>query len=53
VYLAGIPSLRVWNIACSHSAPMLTWTELAAYLSVVAAVCGGGAALYWAVLWRE
>jgi hypothetical protein len=53
VYLAGISSLRVWNIACSHSAEMLTWTELAAYLSVVVAVCGGGAALYWAVLWRE
>jgi hypothetical protein len=32
---------------------MLTWTELAAYLSVVTAMCGGGAALYWALLWRE
>jgi hypothetical protein len=34
-------------------AEMLTWTELAAYLSVVAALCGGGAAVCWAVLWRE
>jgi hypothetical protein len=32
---------------------MLTWIELAAYLSVVAALCGGGAALWWALLWRE
>jgi hypothetical protein len=31
---------------------MLTWGELAAYLSVVAALCGGGAALCWALLWR-
>jgi hypothetical protein len=36
----------------SH-ADMLTWTELAGYLSVVAACCGGGAALCWALLWRE
>jgi hypothetical protein len=32
---------------------MLTWTELVAYLSVVAAVCGGGMVLCWALLWRE
>jgi hypothetical protein len=32
---------------------MLTWVELAMYLSVVAAFCGGGAAVCWALLWRE
>jgi len=36
----------------SH-AEMLTWTELAAYLSVVAALCGGGAAFCWVLLWKE
>jgi hypothetical protein len=34
-------------------AKMLTWTELAAYLTVVAAVCGGGMAVCWAFLWRQ
>ncbi len=34
-------------------ADMLTWTELTAYLSVVAMLCGGGVALCWAYLWRE
>jgi hypothetical protein len=34
-------------------ADMLTWTELAAYLSVVATCCGGGVALCWALLWRQ
>lgn len=32
---------------------MLTWTELAAYLSVVAAVFSGGVALCYVALWRE
>jgi hypothetical protein len=32
---------------------MLTWTELGAYLSVVAALCSGGAALCWALIWRQ
>jgi hypothetical protein len=32
---------------------MLSWPELAAYLSVVAAVTGGGLAACWAWLWRE
>jgi hypothetical protein len=32
---------------------MLTWTQLAAYLFVVAAVTGGGLAACWAWLWRE
>jgi hypothetical protein len=32
---------------------MLTWSEFAAYMSVVAALCGGGAALGWALIWRE
>jgi hypothetical protein len=32
---------------------MLTWTQLAAYLSVVAALCGGGVGLCWLLLWRE
>jgi hypothetical protein len=32
---------------------MLTWSELAAYLSVVAAMTGGGLAACWAWLWRE
>jgi hypothetical protein len=32
---------------------MLTWTELAAYVSVVAALSGGGLAVCWTVLWRE
>jgi hypothetical protein len=36
----------------SH-AQMLTWTELAAYLSVVAALCGGGVAFCWVLLWKE
>jgi len=57
------PDERVsrWNLVASslehrllrRHAEMLTWTELAAYLSVVTAMCGGGAALYWALLWRE
>ena len=37
----------------SSHAKMLTWTELAAYLSVVAALCGGGAAFCWVLLWKE
>ena len=32
---------------------MLTWTQLVAYLSVVAALCGGGVGLCWLLLWRE
>ena len=32
---------------------MLTWMQLAAYLSVVAAFCGGGVGLCWLLLWRE
>jgi hypothetical protein len=32
---------------------MLTWSELAAYLSVVAALSSGGLAVCWAFLWRE
>lgn len=32
---------------------MVTWTELAAYLSVIVMVCGGGMALYYMWLWRE
>jgi hypothetical protein len=32
---------------------MLTWTELAAYLSVVVAMWGGGVALCYVWLWRE
>jgi hypothetical protein len=32
---------------------MLSWTELAAYLSVVAVVTGGGLTACWAWLWRE
>lgn len=32
---------------------MLTWTELAAYLSVVTALCGGGVAFCWVLLWKE
>jgi len=32
---------------------MLTWLELAAYLSVVAALSGGGMAACWAFLWRQ
>jgi len=32
---------------------MLTWTELAAYLSVVAALGGGGVAFCWVLLWKE
>jgi hypothetical protein len=34
-------------------AEMLTWTELVAYLSVVAALCGAGVACCWALLWKE
>ena len=36
----------------SH-AEMLTWTELVAYVSVVAALCGGGVAFCWVLLWKE
>jgi hypothetical protein len=32
---------------------MLTWTELAAYLSVVFSLWGGGLALCYVWLWRE
>jgi hypothetical protein len=32
---------------------MLTWTQLAAYLSIVAALGGGGVGLCWLFLWRE
>jgi hypothetical protein len=32
---------------------MLDWTQLAAYLSIVAALCGGGIGLCWLLLWRE
>jgi hypothetical protein len=32
---------------------MLTWTQLAAYLTVVAALCGGGVGLCYLLLWRE
>lgn len=36
----------------SH-AEMLTWTELVAYLSVVAVLCGGGVTFCWVLLWKE
>jgi hypothetical protein len=32
---------------------MLTWTELAAYLSVILVVWGGGLALCYVWLWRR
>jgi hypothetical protein len=32
---------------------MLTWTQLAGYLSIVAALCGGGFGICWLLLWRE
>lgn len=32
---------------------MLTWTQLAAYLSVVVALCGGGVGLCYLLLWKE
>jgi hypothetical protein len=32
---------------------MLTWTQLAAYLSIVTALCGGGVGLCWLLLWRQ
>jgi hypothetical protein len=35
------------------AAEMLTWTQLAGYMSIVAALCGGGVGLCWLLLWRE
>jgi hypothetical protein len=32
---------------------MLTWSQLAVYLSIVAALCGGGIGICWLLLWRE
>jgi hypothetical protein len=45
---AGLERRLLWS-----PPEMLTWSELAAYLSVVAAVCGGGVAMCWALLWRQ
>jgi hypothetical protein len=32
---------------------MLTWTQLAGYMSIAVALCGGGVGLCWLLLWRE
>jgi hypothetical protein len=32
---------------------MLTWIQLAGYMSIVAALCGGGVGICWLLLWRE
>ena len=37
----------------THATEMLTWMQLAAYLSIVATLCGGGIGLCWLLLWRE
>jgi hypothetical protein len=32
---------------------MLTWMQLAGYMSVVAVMCGGGVGLCYLLLWRK
>ena len=56
IYLKSLSCRAREPLECrllSSHAEMLTWTELAAYLSVVAALCGGGVAFFWVLLWKE